>query len=218
LRETLIVKFEVTGSLRFCSHQEMMRVWHRALIRAKVPISFSEGFNPHPRISLPLPRSVGLEAAGELACVCVERPEEEPLDVDRLRTRISEELPLGCTLSEIALHGGRASFHAQGAVYFLPVRPSEKLRNAVDTLLARLAASEKITVQRRVNDRGSCRVVEVGEYIESIEINDNGVLARCRIRPAGSIRVDEIMSLLQIDVSMLTGAVARMSVQWAKKN
>ena len=214
MRETLIVKFEVTGSLRFLSHQEMMRLWHRALIRAGVPLSFSEGFNPHPRISLPLPRSVGLEAEGELACVCIERPDDEPLDIDRLRMRISEQLPLGCTLREVELHGGKASFQAEGAAYFVPVRPCEKLQKTVETLLSRLASSEPITMERRVNDRGNSRVVDVGEYIQSIEIKDNGVSAQCRISPAGSIRVDEIMSLLQIDVSMLTGAVARTSVQW----
>ena len=210
----MIAKFEVAGSLRFLSHQEMMRVWHRALVRADVPMCFSEGFNPHPRISLPLPRSVGLEAEGERACVYIERPDDAPLDIDRLRMRISEQLPLGCTLREVELHGGKTSFQAEGAAYFLPVTISEKLRNAVETLLSRLAASEQITVERRVNDRGNSRVVDVGEYIQSIEIKDNGVLAQCRITPAGSIRVDEIMSLLQIDVSMLTGAVARTSVQW----
>lgn len=218
MRETLIAKFEVTGGLRFLSHQEMMRLWHRALVRAGVPMSFSEGFNPHPRLSLPLPRSVGLEAAGELACVRIERPDGEPIDIDRIRSRIDEQLPSGCALLDVELHGGKISFQAEGAAYFFPVRPCEKLQNAVDTLLARLAASERITVQRCVNDRGSSRIVDVGEYIQSIEIKDNGVSAQCRITPAGSIRIDEIMSLLQIDVSMLTGAVARTSVQWQSKN
>lgn len=218
MRETLTVKFDVAGSLRFLSHQEMMRLWHRALIRAGVPISFSEGFNPHPRISLPLPRSVGVSAQGELACIGVERPDDEPFDVDDLKLRISGQLPQGCTLREAKLYGGKASFQAEGATYFLPVRPSEKLRNAVETLLARLAASEQITIARRINDRGSSRLVDVGEYIRSIEMEDNGVSAQCRITPAGSIRVDEIMSLLQIDVSMLAGAVARTSVHWQSKN
>ena len=211
----MIAKFEVAGSLRFLSHQEMMRLWHRALIRAGVPISFSEGFNPHPRISLPLPRSVGLEAECELACVCIERPDDEPLDSAVTPGAISEQLPSGCTYcGKQNCTNGRVSFHAEGAAYFLPVRPSEKLRNAVETLLARLAASEPITVTRRINDRGNSRVVDVGEYIQSIEIKDDGVSAQCRISPAGSIRVDEIMGLLQIDVSMLTGAVRRTSVQW----
>jgi radical SAM-linked protein len=196
----------------------MLRVWHRALIRAGVPICFSEGFNPHPRISLPLPRSVGLEAADELACVCVERPDDEPIDISKLVVRIGEKLPLGCTLLRGELHSSRTSFRAEGATYFFPMQPCENLKKAVDNLLARLAASERITVERRVDDRGHRRAVDVGEYIQSIEIKDNGVLAQCRISPAGSVRIDEIMSLLQIDVSMLTGAVARTSVQWAKKN
>lgn len=218
MRETLIATFEVTGSLRFLSHQEMMRLWHRALIRAGVPLSFSEGFNPHPRISLPLPRSVGLEAADELACIGIERPDDEPLDSGRFEGRIREQLPPGCTLTRAELHGGKMSFHAQGAAYSFPVRPSEELRKAVDTLVSRCAALERITVTRRVDERGDGRVVDVGEYIRSVEIKDNGVSVECRISPAGSIRIDEIMSLLQIDVSMLTGAVARTSVQWAGKN
>jgi hypothetical protein len=73
---------------------------------------------------------------------------------------------------------------------------------------------ERVTVQRKVDERGNKKVVEITEYIKSIEIKDDGVSIECRISPAGSIRIDEIMSLLQIDISMLTGAVARTSVQW----
>jgi radical SAM-linked protein len=204
----------VAGSLRFLSHQEMMRLWHRALIRAGVPICFSEGFNPHPRISLPLPRSVGTEANEELACVYVERPENTLLDTDQLMRNIGEQLPTGCTLLKVELHSGKKSFQAKGATYFLPVRPTEQLRNAVDLFLARLAAMERVTVQRKVDERGNKKVVEITEYIKSIEIKDDGVSIECRISPAGSIRIDEIMSLLQIDISMLTGVVARTSVQW----
>jgi len=63
---------------------------------------------------------------------------------------------------------------------FLPVRPCDELRNAVATLCSCLAVAERITVQRRVDNRGGSRVVDVGEYIQSIEIKDDGVLAQCR--------------------------------------
>ena len=208
----------MAGSLRFISHQEMLRLWQRALIRAGVPVYFSEGFNPHPKISLPLPRSVGLEAQDELACVYVEHADDEPLNAGSLKTRLNEQLPAGCDVLDVEVCGSKTSLRAQGAVYFLPVRPCEKLRTAAENLLSRLAAAEKITVQRRLDENGNSRSVDVSDYIKSIDIRDNGVSVECRISPAGSIRIDEIMSLLQIDVSMLTGAVARTSVQWLQKN
>jgi len=41
-----------------------------------------------------------------------------PLDIEGLKMRISEQLPLGCTLREVESHNGRVSFHAEGATYF----------------------------------------------------------------------------------------------------
>jgi radical SAM-linked protein len=218
LLETLKARFRVAGNLRFLSHQEMLRVWQRALIRAGVPVRFSEGFNPHPRVSLPLPRSVGLEAEDELACVCIERTADQVFDAHQLSSLISRNLPDGCVLLDVAILSGKTRLHATGAAYFIPIQPFEKLRTTADNLLSRLAAAEQIIVERRVDERGNTRMADVSKYIKSIYIKDDGVLVRCEISSAGSIRVDEIMSLLQIDASMLTGPVRRMSVQWAQKN
>jgi radical SAM-linked protein len=208
----------VTGSLRFISHQEMLRLWQRALVRADVPVCFSEGYNPHPKISLPLPRSVGLEADDEIVCVCVEYPEGKPPDLSQIKTSIGKQLPEGCSLTQVEVYDGKTSLQPGGAVYFVPVQVCQKVRTAVDNLLLRLGASERITVGRRIDKSGSSRTIDASEYIKAIYIKDNGVLAECRISPAGSIRVDEIMGLLQIDVSMLTGPVRRTSVQWLQKN
>jgi radical SAM-linked protein len=218
LRQTLVAKFDVTGSLRFVSHQEMLRVWQRALIRAGLPVCFSEGFNPHPRISLPLPRSVGIEAKDEIACVCIEHGENESLDAGTLQTLISGQLPVGCTLMKVEVQSGKADYQATGATYFLPVRLCAKVQAAADNLMSRLKVSEPITVERRVDEYGNSRTVDVCEYIGTISIKDNGVSVECRISPAGSIRVHEIMKLLQIEPSMLTSPVRRISVQWLEKN
>lgn len=218
MRAILKAKFNVSGNLRFISHQEMLRVWHRGLIRSGVAVCFSEGFNPHPRISLPLPRSVGLEAEDEVACVWIEYPENAPLDISEAKARISKQLPAGCLLTDMEMPAGKISFQAVGVMYFLPVPVSEEIRTAAGNLLSRLAASEQITVERRVDETARRRVVEVNEYISSISIDDKGVSVECRIKPAGSIRVDEIMSLLHIDVSLLTGPVRRTSVRWLEKN
>jgi hypothetical protein len=76
---TLAVRFRIGGALRFLSHAETSRVFQRACARAGIPVKYSAGFNPHPKLSLPLPRSVGVESDDELLVV---RLSDEPRDVD----------------------------------------------------------------------------------------------------------------------------------------
>jgi radical SAM-linked protein len=52
--------------LKFLSHLDLMRLWERAFRRAGVDLAYSEGFTPHPRISLAAPLSVGVTGQAEL--------------------------------------------------------------------------------------------------------------------------------------------------------
>ena len=72
----LAIRFKVEGTLRFLSHAETVRLLERACVRAGLRLRYSEGFNPHPKLSLPLPRPVGVESDEELLCLWVE---QEPL-------------------------------------------------------------------------------------------------------------------------------------------
>ena len=47
-----------------------MRLWHRALNRAGIPLAYSEGFSPHPRISLAAPLPIGVTSEAELMDIC----------------------------------------------------------------------------------------------------------------------------------------------------
>ena len=59
------VKYEVKGHLSFLSHLEMMRLWQRALLRSQLPIAWTLGFNPRPKLSLGPAKGVGIEGLGE---------------------------------------------------------------------------------------------------------------------------------------------------------
>ncbi|MBR6726084.1 MAG: TIGR03936 family radical SAM-associated protein [Clostridia bacterium] len=60
------VRFTKVGSLQFISHLDLCRTMKSALIRAKAPLWYSEGFNPHPRLTFALPLSIGTESVSEL--------------------------------------------------------------------------------------------------------------------------------------------------------
>mgnify|MGYP001608428956 CR=1 FL=1 len=64
-----MLTFSIAGDLRFISHHDTLRLFQRALARAALPVRHSEGFNPHPRMTLPLPRPVGIASDAEAVIV-----------------------------------------------------------------------------------------------------------------------------------------------------
>ena len=87
----MAIRFVIEGDLRFISHHDTMRLFERALSRAQLPVRFSKGFNPGPRLSLPLPRSVGIASGVELLAVELDDAIEPAVVLGTL----SEQMPAG---------------------------------------------------------------------------------------------------------------------------
>lgn len=64
--QRLRIRFSRSEELKFISHLDIIRLWERALRRAHIALAYSEGFSPHPRISLAAPLSVGTTSDVEL--------------------------------------------------------------------------------------------------------------------------------------------------------
>ena len=69
--QRLRVRFGRGNEVKFISHLDIMRFWERAFRRAMIPVAYSEGFTPHPRISLAAPLPVGVTSDAELMDVVV---------------------------------------------------------------------------------------------------------------------------------------------------
>jgi len=64
--QRLRIKFCRGQEIKFISHLDIMRLWERVLHRAQISLAYSEGFSPHPRISLAAPLQVGVTSEAEL--------------------------------------------------------------------------------------------------------------------------------------------------------
>lgn len=86
------VKFSKTGALQFISHLDLHRTMKTALARAGIPLRYSEGFNPHPRISFVMQLSVGAQSVCEYMDIKIDP--DMPYDeiVARLRNALPPEL------------------------------------------------------------------------------------------------------------------------------
>ncbi len=93
----LEVKFSRGPEVKYISHLDLMRLWRRALLRAGMPVVYSKGFNPHPRISLALPLPLSVESIGELMEVSLGK-RMAPLS---FMQTMSPQLPPGIEILEV---------------------------------------------------------------------------------------------------------------------
>ena len=219
----VLIKFKIRGNLRFLSHAETVKVFQRACVRAGIKTAYSQGFNPRPKLSLPLPRSVGVESDGDLLslqvnCVPAELQvtsnESPPSGVlRRIKARLSEQLPEGCELLSVSsVAKTKSSAQPSAATYVLTVR-RECLDDRIKDRIEHLLASKTLNMERR-KPRTQNYFVDVRPFLKSIELNDKGIVVEYKISSAGSIRVDEILELLGLDAEKLTAPIRRTSVQW----
>jgi radical SAM-linked protein len=71
--QRLRIRFSRGEELKYISHLDLLRLWHRALNRAGIRLAYSEGFNPHPRLSLAAPLALGVTSQAELMDIVLEK-------------------------------------------------------------------------------------------------------------------------------------------------
>lgn len=71
--QRLRIRFRRGEELKYISHLDLLRLWQRALNRAGIRLAYSEGFNPHPRMSLAAPLALGITSEAELMDIVLEK-------------------------------------------------------------------------------------------------------------------------------------------------
>jgi radical SAM-linked protein len=136
--QRLRVTYSVDGPLRFASHLERARVWERAVRRAGLPLAYSGGFNPRPRMQVAAALPVGFAAQGEMLDLWF----EQPVDPAIARSALARALPEGLHIvqvEEIAPAEPPLQTRVTAAVYTVTVEttaPLETIRGRVTDLLA----------------------------------------------------------------------------------
>ncbi|MEW6067728.1 MAG: TIGR03960 family B12-binding radical SAM protein [Nitrospirota bacterium] len=93
------VEFFKTGRMRYLSHLELVTVLHRAIRRADVPLVYSEGFHPSPKISFGPPLSVGIEGYSEYFDMEI----MPPFDLIQNKMKLNSTLPEGICIKDMSV-------------------------------------------------------------------------------------------------------------------
>jgi radical SAM-linked protein len=141
--QRLRLRYAKRGRLRFASHRDFQRSFERALRRAAVPMAYSAGFTPHPRISYANAAPTGAASEAEYLEIAVTRR----CDPARLRAALDEALPPGLDVVEVVearTPGLAERLEASLWQVELPGVPPEKAAVALATFLA----AAEVPVQR----------------------------------------------------------------------
>jgi len=140
--QRLRLRFGRGEELKFLSHLDLMRLWERALRRAGLPLAYSEGFTPHPRIALAAPLSVGVTSEAELMDVFLSRW----IAPDSFVAQAKKQLPQGLDLPEawpVGLNIPSLQSQVRFAEYKVEV-DTEKARQEVESAVRSLLSAEEL--------------------------------------------------------------------------
>ncbi len=182
------------ASIRFISHRDMITLFHRAIKGAHIPVVYSQGFHPHPRISFGPPLPMGTCGDNELFDIMC----SEQVTIDR--DFLSSFLPNGITIKKCRLLPGKPeSLNAAilAATYcFKSLEPvkEEALSLAIKTFLS----TNSIMIQRE--RKGKTQVVDLRSTVYNLTIEEldgtiyiNGVLSMI---PGKTCRPAELLAYL----------------------
>ncbi len=83
------IKFSKTGMAKYISHLDLLRCFTRSIMRAELPVKYSQGFNPHQKITFSLPLSIGVTSE----CEFVDIDFEDGITHEEILSKLDKSLP-----------------------------------------------------------------------------------------------------------------------------
>ncbi len=180
------VVYQKVGWARFLSQLDLMRAFHRAVRRAMLPVSFSQGFHPLPRISFPRALPVGVESLYEvLGIELVKR-----LSAEELQQRLNQELPKELAVLSVSLSAPEKVLEIPDEVVYevelkRPI-PIEKVNNFLHkkNVILKVRRGEKI------------KEIEIRPYVIDLKVFGQKLQIILYEPSRGGVRATEVVSAI----------------------
>jgi radical SAM-linked protein len=207
------IQFSWGEELKFLSHLDLMRLLERSVRRANLPIGFSDGFNPHMKISMGIPLSVGMTSQGEFTDLFF----EQWININHLKNKLNEVMPEGIKVLEVKLiHPQAPSLTSiiNAAVYSVEIYCNSP---AFDFRTISLAKEEffkknEIIIERET--KHGKKIINIRPMIfwlktnteeqkNSTQPNESKFLEMClQVGEKGTAKPDEVIKTLELPLSI----------------
>ncbi|WP_446214654.1 TIGR03936 family radical SAM-associated protein [Micromonospora sp. IBSANI012] len=197
------MRYAKRGPLRFTSHRDFARAFERALRRAGVPIAFSQGFTPHPKISYASAAPTGVASEAEYLEIGL----REPVDPDQLRAALDAALSPGLdVLDAVVAESGSLADRIEASHWRIELPEVEPA--ALHRAVAAFTAADEIQVERmtkqgrRTFDARSAvmriDVVPPAETPSGVPDSACAILELVVRQVTPSVRPDDVLSGLRV--------------------
>jgi radical SAM-linked protein len=185
------ITFAKQGALRYTGHLDLHRLWERAARRAELPLAYSQGFHPQPKMNIAAALPLGFSSR----CEIMDMRLEHEIPLDGLREKLQETLPTGIQVSSIeavddklpALQTLVAS--AEYEVTVTEAMDQSDLEPRIDSLMA----AESIVRERRG------KTYDLRPLIEELKLEDETkIFMRLAAREGATGRPEEVLDMLGI--------------------
>jgi radical SAM-linked protein len=199
-------RYSKTGPLRFSSHRDFQRAFERALRRASVPMAYSAGFNPHPKVSYANAVATGVASHAEY----VEIGLASECDPEGLRVALDAALPRGLDVVEmVTAHTPDLVGRLEASLWSIELAGLEPqdLHGPVEALLA----AEHVEVERMMKTgprRFDAREAVVDLRVMSEEPGQGCAILGAVVRHVTpSVRPDDVLAALRLVADLVPPVV-----------
>jgi radical SAM-linked protein len=191
------ITFSKQGALRYTGHLDLHKLWERAARRAELPLSYSQGFHPQPKISLASALPLGFSSQAEVMDIRL----NEDIPHDEILARLRENLPGGIrvlNIENVDEHAPALQTQVVSAEYQViltePIEGSELKRRLDDLLNA-----ESLPRERRGKKYDLRPLIEEISIISSLNGEGGSVLfMRLVAREGATGRPEEVLESMGI--------------------
>ena len=144
--------FEKSGRAVFISHLDLLRTMQRAIKRSKIPVWYSQGFNPHIYLNFPLALSLGVTSRTEFMDFAV----TENVDYEQIRDKLNEKMPEGLRIISVAepVHPNKDIGFAEYTIRLKSDAGAEKMLGELEKMMA----LPTIEIDKRSKSKGTVKI------------------------------------------------------------
>jgi radical SAM-linked protein len=191
--QRLRITFAKTAAMQYTGHLDLHKTWERTFRRARLPLAYSEGFNPHPKIQLGAALPLGFTSDCELVDAWLKSPQ----DLEAARAALEAAAPPGLRLSdlrEVPARDPALQMQITTAEYRVTL-PATVSAAALDERVAALLAAPEIRRTRRQKDYDLRPLIEMLAHTASDE-ESHTLVMRLAAREGATGRPEEVAEAL----------------------
>ena len=184
------ITFQKLGALRYTGHLDLHKLWERAARRAELPLAYSQGFHPQPKMNIAAALPLGFSSR----CEVLDMRLEHDIQLDGLVEKLQGTLPTGIQVTNVESVDERAptlQTQVVSAEYEVSLAEADfgsEVKRKIESVLE----LESIVRVRREKE------YDLRPLIEALDLMDGKILMKLAAREGATGRPEEVLDMLGI--------------------